>query len=53
MVADFIECIQEDRESAHNLESALNATLTCLAITKSATQDGRPIHITTTGLRPA
>ena len=51
MVADFVECIKEDRESLHNLESAVNATLACLAITKSAEQDGKRIHITPTGLQ--
>jgi hypothetical protein len=50
MIVDFVECIKEDRESLHNLESAVNATLTCLAITKSASLDGKRIHITPTGL---
>ena len=45
MVADFIECIKEGRESAHNIASAVNATLACLAITKSAELDGRRIQI--------
>ena len=45
MVTDFIQCIKEGRESDHNLASAVNATLACLAITQSAQQDGRRIAI--------
>ena len=45
MVAHFVECIKEDRESPNNLRSAVNAHLTTLAIRKSAEADGRPVFI--------
>ena len=51
MVADFISCIREDRESQHNLRSAINAHLTTLAIRKSAEAGGRPVKVGATGLQ--
>ncbi len=45
MVADFVQCLREDRESDHNLASAVNATRACIAICKSAQQDGRRIDL--------
>ncbi|NLF94112.1 MAG: Gfo/Idh/MocA family oxidoreductase [Oligosphaeraceae bacterium] len=46
MVEHFITCIQEDRESPHNLASAVNAHRACLAISRSAAEGGRKITIT-------
>ena len=45
MVAHFVECIKEDRESPNNLRSAIHAHLTTLAIRKSAEADGKPVFI--------
>ncbi len=45
MVDDFVQCIKEERESAHNLQSALNAHLTTIAIRKSAEAGGRRVSI--------
>ena len=41
MVEHFIECIQEERESPHNLADAVNAHLCCFAIRDSAEAGGR------------
>ncbi len=46
MVEHFINCIQEDRESPHNLASAINAHRACLAISRSAAENGRKITLT-------
>ena len=51
MVEDFISCIREDRESKHNLRSAINAHLTTLAIRKSAEAGGRPVKVGAAGLQ--
>jgi long-chain acyl-CoA synthetase len=45
MVDEFITCIQEQRESPHNLASAVNAHEACFAITKSAERGGEEIAI--------
>ena len=45
MVADFIQCLRDGRESDHNLASAVNATKACIAIRKSAQLDGKRIDL--------
>ncbi|MFA6929501.1 MAG: Gfo/Idh/MocA family oxidoreductase [Lentisphaeria bacterium] len=50
MVEHFVECILEQKESPHNLESALNAHYACLAIQKSAAADGRRVEISKSGI---
>ncbi len=45
MVEHFITCIQEERESPHNLASAVNAHRACLAISRSAAEGGRKITL--------
>lgn len=45
MVAHFVECIREGKESPNNLRSAVNAHLACLAVRKSAEANGRPVII--------
>ncbi len=45
MVSHFVECIQQDKESPHNLRSAVNAHLACIAIKKSAQAGGRAVII--------
>ena len=45
MVDHFVECLREDKESPHNLRSAVNAHLACLAIRKSAEADGKAVWI--------
>ncbi len=50
MIEHFVGCILEQRESPHNIESALNAHYACLAISKSAAAGGRSIQITKDGL---
>lgn len=45
MVDHFVECIREGRESPHNIRSAINAHLACLAVRKSAENDGAPIYL--------
>lgn len=50
MVAHFVNCIREGRESENNLRSAVNASLACLAIRKSAQANGRPVTIDGTAL---
>jgi predicted dehydrogenase len=53
MVAHFIECIREGRESPHNLADAVNAHLCCIAIRDSAEAGGRLIRIGGDTLKPA
>ena len=45
MIADFVQCLRDDRESDHNLASAVNATRACIAICKSARLDGKRIDL--------
>ncbi len=45
MVDHLVECIREEKESPHNLQSAVNAHLACIAICQSARQGGRRIAI--------
>ena len=45
MVADFVTCLKEDRDSAHNAASAVNSHKACFAICKSAATDGSWIKI--------
>ncbi|MGI6356175.1 MAG: Gfo/Idh/MocA family oxidoreductase [Lentisphaerae bacterium] len=45
MVEHLVECIREDKESPHNLQSAVNSHLACIAICTSAQQNGRKIVI--------
>jgi len=46
MVEHFVSCIREGRESPHNLASAINAHRACLAISRSAAENGRKITLT-------
>lgn len=45
MVDEFVQCIQEGRESEHNLASAVNAHEACFAITMSAERGGEEIAL--------
>jgi len=45
MVAEFVDCIREGRESAHNLADAVNAHRACFAITESAERGGEKIQL--------
>ena len=45
IVRHFVECLREDRDSDHNVASALNAHRACLAIERSAAADGAWIEL--------
>ena len=45
MVEHFVECLENDCESPHNLADAVNAHLCCIAIRKSAELGGKRIRI--------
>ena len=45
MVAHFIECLKEDRDSEHNVASAVNSHKACFAICRSAAQGGQWIEL--------
>lgn len=45
LVNQFVQCIQDDQESPNNLRSAVNAHLACIAIQKSAENNGKPVII--------
>ncbi|MCQ2396522.1 MAG: Gfo/Idh/MocA family oxidoreductase [Lentisphaeria bacterium] len=51
MVEHFVECLKEDRESPNNIASAVNAHLTCIAVSKSAEAGGKPVVIDNNTLR--
>ncbi len=45
MVAHFVECIKEDKESPTKLRSAITSNLPALAVRQSAEADGKPVFI--------
>ncbi len=45
LVNQFVQCIQEDRESPNNIRSAVNAHLACIGIQKSAENGGKAVTI--------
>ncbi len=45
MVDHFIGCLKEDRDSPHNVRSAVNAQKACLAISRSAREGGVEIAV--------
>jgi len=45
MVDHFIKCLREDRDSEHNVSSAVNSHKACFAICKSAATDGNWIEL--------
>ena len=45
MVDHFIQCLLEDRDSEHNVESAVNSHKACFAICRSAATDGNWIQL--------
>jgi len=52
MVAHFIECIRDNRESPHNLADAVNAHLCCIAVRDSAEAGGQLVRIEGNSLMP-
>ena len=46
MVAHFIECLKQDRDSEHNVASAVNSHKACFAICESAANGGEWITLT-------
>ena len=45
IVDHFITCLQEDRDSEHNVKSAVNSHKACFAITQSASENGQWIEL--------
>lgn len=45
LVKHFIDCLKDDRDSEHNVSSAVNAHKACFAICRSAAQGGEWIEI--------
>lgn len=45
MVADFVKCLKEDRDSEHNVASAINSHKACFAICRSAAGNGEWIEL--------
>lgn len=45
MVAHFVRCLNAGEESPHNIASALNAHRACLAICRSAAENGRWLEL--------
>ncbi len=45
LVSHFVECLQEGRDSEHNVASAVNSHKACFAICKSAAEDGQWIEL--------
>ena len=45
LIAHFIECLKADRDSEHNIASAVNSHKACFAITESARNNGEWIEL--------
>jgi predicted dehydrogenase len=45
MVTHFVDCLKEDRDSEHNVASAINSHKACFAITASASGNGEWIDL--------
>ncbi|MBQ4106548.1 MAG: Gfo/Idh/MocA family oxidoreductase [Lentisphaeria bacterium] len=45
IVRHFVQCLQEDRDSEHNVASAVNSHKACFAISRSAATDGGWIEL--------
>ena len=45
LVDHFVQCLQEDRDSEHNVASAVNPHQACFAITRSAAEGGKWIEL--------
>ena len=45
IVSHFVDCLREDRDSEHNVESAVNSHKACFAICRSGAEQGQWIEI--------
>ena len=45
LVDHFVSCLQQDKDSEHNVRSCINSHKACFAITESAATDGRWIEL--------
>ena len=45
LLEHFVGCLKEDRDSEHNVASAVNSHKACFAITRSAANNGEWIKL--------